>query len=303
MYESHFNGWMQFQWLGASNADLLDFKSKITAAGTVWTPDLATCNWPENVKITTLYDRTYLVDATLRTVRDNLAAGALLVIVILFLLLGNVRAAIIVALAIPLSMLFAITGMVQTRISANLMSLGAIDFGIIVDGAVVMIENIIRRLSKRQHELGRVLTEGERFQVVEDAAVEVGRPTIFGVGIIMIVYLPIVTLSGVEGKMFRPMVFVLLPVSIEPPFNNPSSKPGKGLIEIFHEIRSILDAYRVADEAFGDAHGSALLEGALHVARGGGWACDSLHGPKVGRPVGELQSRQECLYGFHVAFE
>ncbi len=165
---------------------------------------------PENVKITTLYDRTYLVDATLATIRENLTQGALLVIVILFLLLGNVRAAIIVALAIPLSMLFAITGMVQGRISANLMSLGAIDFGIIVDGAVVMIENIIRRLSKRQHELGRALTEGERFQVVEDAAVEVGRPTIFGVGIIMIVYLPILSLTGVEGKMFKPMAEVVL---------------------------------------------------------------------------------------------
>jgi len=165
---------------------------------------------PENVTVKTLYDRTYLVDATLETVRENLTQGAILVIVILFLLLGNVRAALIVALAIPLSMLFAITGMVQTRISANLMSLGAIDFGIIVDGAVVMIENIIRRLSKRQHELGRVLTEGERFQVVEDAAVEVGRPTIFGVGIIMIVYLPILSLTGVEGKMFKPMAEVVL---------------------------------------------------------------------------------------------
>ncbi|HOW69565.1 MAG TPA: CusA/CzcA family heavy metal efflux RND transporter [Phycisphaerae bacterium] len=165
---------------------------------------------PENVRINTLYNRTYLVDATLETVRRNLTEGAILVVVILFLLLGNVRAAIIVALAIPLSMLFAITGMVQGRISANLMSLGAIDFGIIVDGAVVMIENIVRRVSRRQRELGRVLTEGERFQVVEEAAVEVGRPTLFGVGIIMIVYLPILSLSGVEGKMFKPMAEVVL---------------------------------------------------------------------------------------------
>jgi cobalt-zinc-cadmium resistance protein CzcA len=165
---------------------------------------------PENVKITTLYDRTYLVDATLKTVRNNLAEGALLVIVVLFLLLGNVRAAIIVALAIPLSMLFAVTGMVHAGISANLMSLGAIDFGIIVDGAVVMIENIIRRLSQRQRELGRALTKGERFGLVEDAAAEVARPTVFGVGIIMIVYLPILSLSGVEGKMFKPMAGVVL---------------------------------------------------------------------------------------------
>ncbi|MBP7936576.1 MAG: CusA/CzcA family heavy metal efflux RND transporter [Phycisphaerae bacterium] len=165
---------------------------------------------PENVRINALYNRTYLVDATLETVRRNLTEGAILVVVILFLLIGNVRAAIIVALAIPLSMLFAITGMVQGRISANLMSLGAIDFGIIVDGAVVMIENIVRRVSRRQHELGRVLTEGERFQVVEAAAVEIGRPTLFGVGIIMIVYLPILSLSGVEGKMFKPMAEVVL---------------------------------------------------------------------------------------------
>jgi len=165
---------------------------------------------PENVKITTLYDRTYLVDATLKTVRENLTQGAFLVVVVLFLLLGNVRAALIVALAIPLSMLFAITGMVQGRISANLMSLGAIDFGIIVDGAVVMIENIVRRVSKRRHELGRALTEGKRVRIVEEAAVEVARPTVFGVAIIMIVYLPILSLSGVEGKMFKPMAEVVL---------------------------------------------------------------------------------------------
>lgn len=165
---------------------------------------------PENVQATTLYDRSYLVDATLHTVRENLTLGALLVVVVLFLLLGNIRAAIIVALAIPLSMLFAITGMVQNKISANLMSLGAIDFGIIIDGAVVMVENFMRRLGQRQHELGRRLTKAERFQLVEEAAREVARPVLFGVGIIMIVYLPIVTLSGVEGKMFRPMALVVL---------------------------------------------------------------------------------------------
>jgi len=165
---------------------------------------------PENVQATTLYDRSYLVDATLHTVRENLTVGALLVIVVLFLLLGNIRAAIIVALAIPLSMLFAITGMVQSKISGNLMSLGAIDFGIIVDGAVVMVENFMRRLGQRQHELGRRLTKAERFGLVAEAAREVARPVVFGVGIIMIVYLPIVTLSGVEGKLFRPMALVVL---------------------------------------------------------------------------------------------
>ncbi len=165
---------------------------------------------PENVKITTLYDRSYLVDATLHTVRENLTLGAILVIVVLFLLLGNVRAALIVALTIPLSMLFAITGMVQGAIGGNLMSLGAIDFGIIVDGAIFMVENFMRRLAGRQHELGRQLTRGERFELVEEAAREVGRPTVFALVITMIVYLPIVTLSGVEGKMFRPMAFVVL---------------------------------------------------------------------------------------------
>ncbi|MEW6250902.1 MAG: CusA/CzcA family heavy metal efflux RND transporter [Planctomycetota bacterium] len=165
---------------------------------------------PENVKATTLYDRSYLVDATLETVRNNLTEGAILVIAVLFLLLGNIRAAIIVALAIPLSMLFAITGMVGNKISGNLMSLGAIDFGIIVDGAVVMVENFMRRLGQRQHELRRRLTKAERFQLVEEAAREVGRPVIFGVGIIMIVYLPIITLTGIEGKMFRPMALVVL---------------------------------------------------------------------------------------------
>jgi cobalt-zinc-cadmium resistance protein CzcA len=165
---------------------------------------------PEGVVVKTLYDRTYLVDATLRTVRNNLAEGALLVIVVLLVLLGNLRAALIVALAIPLSMLFAVTGMVQRGISGNLMSLGAIDFGIIVDGAVVMVENIIRRFGHRQHQLGRLLTPGERLEEAYQSAREVARPTLFGVGIIMIVYLPILSLTGIEGKMFRPMAAVVL---------------------------------------------------------------------------------------------
>jgi len=165
---------------------------------------------PPGVRARTLYDRTYLVDATLQTVRKNLAEGALLVIVILFLLLGNLRAALIVAAAIPLSMLFAVTGMVERKISGNLMSLGAIDFGIIVDGAVVMVENILRRFAGKQHELGRLLTREERFKEAFDSAREVARPTLFGVGIIMIVYLPILSLSGIEGKMFRPMASVVL---------------------------------------------------------------------------------------------
>ena len=165
---------------------------------------------PPNVVVKTLYDRTYLVDATLETVQENLFVGALLVIIILFLLLGNIRAAFIVALAIPLSMLFAISGMVERRISANLMSLGAIDFGIIVDGAVVFVENIVRRTSLRQQEIGRRLSRPQRLEVIFDAGRQVATPTFFGVLIIMIVYLPILTLMGIEGKMFRPMAAVVL---------------------------------------------------------------------------------------------
>jgi cobalt-zinc-cadmium resistance protein CzcA len=165
---------------------------------------------PENVVVRTLYDRTYLVDSTLRTVRNNLLEGALLVTAVLFVLLGNIPAALIVVLVIPLSMLFAVTGMVQNRISGNLMSLGAIDFGIIVDGAVVMIENLMRRFAEHQRSLGRTLTLTERGRLAIDSSREVARPTIFGVGIIMIVYLPILTLTGIEGKMFRPMAEVVL---------------------------------------------------------------------------------------------
>jgi heavy metal efflux system protein len=160
---------------------------------------------PEGVTATTVYDRTYLVDATLNTVKKNLVEGALLVIAILFAMLGNLRAAMIVALAIPLSMLFALTGMVQGKVSGNLMSLGAIDFGIIVDGAVVSVENCIRRFAEEQHRHGRLLTKKERLSLAYEASREVAKATIFGQIIITIVYLPILTLSGVEGKMFVPM--------------------------------------------------------------------------------------------------
>ncbi|MBW7908519.1 MAG: efflux RND transporter permease subunit [Kiritimatiellae bacterium] len=160
---------------------------------------------PEGVELVTGYDRTALVDRTIATVEKNLAEGAILVMVILFLLLGNYRAALIVSLAIPLSFLFAITGMLKGGISGNLMSLGAVDFGLIIDGAVVMVENTVRRLGLRQRECGRILTKRERLDTVRDACVEVGTPTFFGVLIITIVYLPILALTGIEGKMFRPM--------------------------------------------------------------------------------------------------
>ena len=165
---------------------------------------------PEGIVAKTVYDRTHLVNATLRTVRDNLLEGALLVIAVLFLLLGNFRAAVITALVIPLSMLFAVTGMVSNRVSGNLLSLGAIDFGIIVDGAVIIVENCCRRLAEEQKRLGRILKQEERFEIIQTSACEVSRPSIFGVFIIMIVYLPILTLTGIEGKMFQPMAFTVL---------------------------------------------------------------------------------------------
>lgn len=165
---------------------------------------------PEGVVANTVYDRTTLVDATIATVQRNLLEGALLVIVILFVVLGNFRAALIAAAVIPLSMLFTITGMVQNKMSGNLMSLGALDFGIIVDGAVIIVENCIRCLAEAQHHHGRLLTRRERFRVVFDATKEVITPSIFGSIIIMVVYLPILTLTGVEGKMFIPMAVTVL---------------------------------------------------------------------------------------------
>lgn len=165
---------------------------------------------PQGIEIKALYDRSSLVNRTINTVEKNLAEGALLVVVVLFLLLGNWRAAIIVALVIPLSMLFAITGMVQWRMSGNLMSLGAIDFGLIIDGAVVMVENIVRRLGEKQHAIGRELDRIERKSIVLSSAKEVARPMFFGVLIITVVYLPILALQGIEGKMFQPMAIVVM---------------------------------------------------------------------------------------------
>jgi cobalt-zinc-cadmium resistance protein CzcA len=165
---------------------------------------------PQGVVATPVYDRTVLVDRSIRTVATNLLEGAILVIVVLFLFLGNIRAALITALVIPLSMLFTFTGMVANHISANLMSLGALDFGIIVDGAIVIVENSIRRLAHEQKRLGRVLTSAERFQTVFDASREARRVLIYGELIIIVVYLPIFALSGVEGKMFHPMAFTVV---------------------------------------------------------------------------------------------
>ena len=167
-------------------------------------------NLPAGVQAVTVYDRTILVDKAIATVRKNLLEGAILVIVVLFVFLGNLRAAIITAAVIPLAMLFTFTGMVHYQVSANLMSLGALDFGIIVDGAVVIVENCIRRLAHAQSVYGRTLTREERFHEVFEAARESRRPLLYGQFIIMVVYLPVFALSGVEGKMFHPMAFTVV---------------------------------------------------------------------------------------------
>jgi heavy metal efflux system protein len=165
---------------------------------------------PAGVTAKPIYDRTKLVDRTIATVEKNLVEGALLVIVVLFLLLGNIRAALITAAVIPLAMLMTITGMVQTRTSGNLMSLGALDFGLIVDGAVIIVENCLRRFGMAQHQLGRLLSRDERFALAAEASGEVIKPSLFGVLIITLVYVPIFALTGVEGKMFHPMAITVV---------------------------------------------------------------------------------------------
>ncbi|UTY58578.1 efflux RND transporter permease subunit [Massilia sp. erpn] len=165
---------------------------------------------PQGVSATTVYDRTVLVDKAIATVKKNLLEGAVLVIAVLFIFLGNIRAAVVTAMVIPLSMLFTFSGMVAYKVSANLLSLGALDFGIIVDGAVVIVENCVRRLAHAQAALGRKLTREERFEEVFAAAREARRPLLFGQLIIMIVYLPMFALSGVEGRMFHPMAITVV---------------------------------------------------------------------------------------------
>ncbi|HET6526989.1 CusA/CzcA family heavy metal efflux RND transporter [Sphingopyxis sp.] len=170
----------------------------------------ATASLPAGISAHPLYDRTVLVDRTIVTVEKNLAEGALLVVAILFLLLGNFRAALITAAVIPVAMLMTLTGMLQTRTSANLMSLGALDFGLIVDGAVIIVENCLRRLGEQQHRLGRLLDRDERFGLVASASAEVIKPSIFGIIIITAVYLPIFALEGIEGKTFHPMAITVV---------------------------------------------------------------------------------------------
>ena len=189
---------------------LMGENSRTVAQAVAEKLEIAAKALPAGVVAKPIYDRTALVDRTIETVETNLLEGALLVIVVLFLLLGNIRAAIITAAVIPLSMMLTITGMVQNKVSGNLMSLGALDFGLIVDGAVIIVENCLRRFGQEQHGLGRLLTRSERFALAEAATVEVIKPSIFGVLIITLVYVPIFALTGVEGKMFHPMAFTVV---------------------------------------------------------------------------------------------
>jgi cobalt-zinc-cadmium resistance protein CzcA len=189
---------------------LLGENSRIVAKAVAKRLDQVNQTLPDGVVAEAVYDRTTLVDKTIQTVQKNLLEGALLVIVVLFLLLGNFRAALITAMVIPLSMLFAVTGMVSNKVSGNLMSLGAIDFGLIVDGAVIVVENALRRLGVAQQRMGRLLTLPERLKEVTDSTREVFNPAVFGVLIIMLVYLPLFALGGVEGKMFQPMAFTVV---------------------------------------------------------------------------------------------
>ena len=165
---------------------------------------------PPGIEIRTVLDRTRLVEATVETVAKNLLEGAALVVVVLFLLLGNVRAALVAALVIPLAMLATMAGMVEARISANLMSLGALDFGLIVDGAVIITENALRHLAERQRALGRVLGLEERLETVRASAEEMIKPSLYGQAIVILVYVPLLTFTGVEGKMFEPMALTVV---------------------------------------------------------------------------------------------
>jgi heavy metal efflux system protein len=189
---------------------LIGSNSRTVAAAVDAKIDQVRRTLPVGIELQTVLDRTQLVDATIRTVATNLGEGALLVILVLFLLLGNFRAALITALVIPVAMLMTATGMLQGRISANLMSLGALDFGLIVDGAVIISENALRYLAKRQAASGRPLSTSERLQTVRAAAEEMIGPSAYGQAIIILVYVPLLTFGGVEGKMFEPMALTVI---------------------------------------------------------------------------------------------
>ncbi|WP_068833047.1 efflux RND transporter permease subunit [Xanthomonas graminis] len=189
---------------------LVGANSRAVAQASAARLEQANRSLPPGVQAVPVYDRTALVDRTIATVARNLVEGALLVIAVLFLLLGNFRAALITAAVIPLAMLFTLTGMVRGGVSGNLMSLGALDFGLIVDGAVIIVENCLSRFGQAQQRLSRVLSAAERFELTAQATAEVIRPSLFGVGIIAAVYLPVFALTGIEGKMFHPMAITVV---------------------------------------------------------------------------------------------
>lgn len=189
---------------------LIGANSRTVAQGVADKLEAIKPSLPQGVVVTAAYNRTVLVNKTLATVQKNLLEGALLVVAVLLLLLGNIRAALLTAAVIPLAMLMTVSGMVGHRVSANLMSLGALDFGLIVDGAVIIVENCLRRLSHAARERGGLMPLNERLQLVFEATQEVIRPALFGVFIITAVYLPIFSLTGVEGKMFHPMAFTVV---------------------------------------------------------------------------------------------
>ena len=189
---------------------LMGENSRVVARSTAERLEAIKPSLPPGVQLKPLYNRTSLVDKTIATVQKNLAEGALLVIIVLFLLLGNWRAALVTAAVIPIAMLMTITGMVESNVSGNLMSLGALDFGLIVDGAVIIVENCLRHLAAYQRMHGSIPDLGERLRVVREATIEVIQPSVFGVIIILIVYVPIFALTGVEGKMFHPMAFTVV---------------------------------------------------------------------------------------------
>ena len=189
---------------------LVGENSRAVARGAAERLEQVQSSLPKGMKVEAIYDRTSLVDATIKTVTKNLVEGALLVIAVLFALLGNIRAALVTAAVIPVAMLCTITGMVGSRVSGNLMSLGALDFGLIVDGAVIIVENCLRRLGQEQAKEQRLPTLVERLAIVRDATREVIRPSVFGVIIILVVYLPIFTLTGIEAKMFHPMAITVV---------------------------------------------------------------------------------------------
>lgn len=189
---------------------LMGENSKKVTEGLKKSLDIVRKSLPEDVTVEIVYDRTDLIYKVINTVKHNLVYGAILVVLVLFLLLGSFRAGLLVAIAIPISMLFAFFGMYEFSIAASLLSMGAIDFGIIVDGSVVMTEINMRKLKERQQHLGRPLTNMERLQSISESSKEVIRPIIFGMGIIIIVFFPILTLEDIEGKMFRPMAWTFI---------------------------------------------------------------------------------------------